>query len=107
MSHKFASLLDPTCLTEDFDLASQEVLWSMIDYGILGADPQKKPLTPKTGMSHLPSPDSWAIDSDLLGDPPSQFQGCNTDIFGGLSPSMRLNEVEYLLNCSPSANGMI
>lgn len=107
ISHQFASLLDPTCLMDDVDPASQEILWSMIDYGILGADPQKKPLTLRTGISNLPSPTSWAIGSDMLGSAPPRFESGNTDIFCGLTPAMRLNEVEYLLNCSPGANGMV
>jgi hypothetical protein len=107
MSHRFASLLDPTRLMEEVDPVSQEVLWSMIDYGTLGADPQTKPLTPRTEISNLPSPTSWAIGSDILGNAPSRFEGGNVDIFGGLTPAMRLNEVEHLLDCSPGANGMI
>lgn len=91
---------------EDVDPASQEVLWSMIDYGILGADPNKRPLTPRMGISNLPSP-TWAIGSDMLRNVPSRLEGSNTDIFTGLTPTMRLNEVETLLNCSPGANGMM
>lgn len=106
MSHQFASLLDQTCLMEDLDPASQDVLWSMIDYGILGADPNKKPLTPKSVVSTLSSQKPWTVNSDILGSVPSRFEGGNTDIFAGLTPSMRLNEVEYLLNCSLGANGM-
>ncbi|KAJ5141212.1 hypothetical protein N7526_002207 [Penicillium atrosanguineum] len=95
MSHQFATLLDPTCLMEDFDPASQEILWSMIDYGILGADPRKKPLTPKTGISNLPSPTPWAIGLDMLGNAPSRFEGGNTaDLFNGMTPTLRLNEVD-------------
>ncbi|KAJ6114928.1 hypothetical protein N7486_000706 [Penicillium sp. IBT 16267x] len=77
ISPQFASLLDQTCLMEDVDRASQEILWSMIDYGILGADPNKKPLTPKTGISNLSSQTSWTIDSDMLGNPRSQWDGLN------------------------------
>lgn len=92
---------------EDVDPASQEILWSMIDYGILGADPRKKPLTPRAATSSLPSPNSWNLGSDILNTGASRFDGANTDIFSGLTPTMRLNEVEYLLNCSPGANGMV
>jgi hypothetical protein len=92
---------------EDVDPASQEVLWSMIDYGILGADPNKNPLTSRMGISNLPSPTSWTMGSDMLRNVPSRLEGSNTDIFNGLTPTMRLNEVESLLNCSPGANGMI
>ncbi|KAJ6104846.1 hypothetical protein N7523_011166 [Penicillium sp. IBT 18751x] len=67
MSHQFASLLDPTCLMDDVDAASQEILWAMIDYGVLGADPKKNPLMLRTGISNLPSPTSWTIGSEMLG----------------------------------------
>jgi hypothetical protein len=92
---------------EDVDPASQEILWSMIDYGILGADPRKRPLTSRTGILNLPSPNSWALGSDVLGNGAPRFESGNADIFSGLTPTMRLNEVEYLLNCSPGANGVV
>lgn len=79
----------------------------MIDYGILGADLRKKPLTPRSGISNLPSPNSWGLGSDILNPGAPRFDNANPDIFSGLTPTMRLNEVEYLLNCSPGANGMV
>ena len=92
---------------EDLDRASEEVCWSMIDYAILGADPSKKPLIAKTGFSNLPSPSQWALGSEpLTGDTP-QFDGASTDIFSGLAPNMRLNDVDYLLNCSPGTNNIV
>ena len=107
MSHQFANLLDPTCLMEDLAPGSPEVLWSMIDYGTLGADPTKKPLTSMTGISNFPSPTSWAMGPGILGNAPSRFEGGNADIFSSLTPAMRLDEVEYLLEGSPRAHGMI
>ncbi|OKO99498.1 hypothetical protein PENSUB_8343 [Penicillium subrubescens] len=107
MSHRFASLLDPKCLAEDLDPSCEEVCWSMIDYAILGADPRKKPLVSKTGFSNLPSPSQsqWALGT--LGPDTPQFDGNGTDIFSGLTPNMRLNDVEYLLNCSPGTNDIV
>ncbi|KAJ6023531.1 uncharacterized protein N7446_013896 [Penicillium canescens] len=94
MSHQFASLLDPTCLMEDVDPASQELLWSMIDYGILGADPNQKPLTPRNTIPNLQTPSSGALGSDILENMQLQFENENRDIFTGLTPTMRLNEAE-------------
>jgi hypothetical protein len=107
MSHRFASLLDPKCLAEDLDPSCEEVCWSMIDYAILGADPRKKPLVSKTGFSNLPSPSQsqWALGT--LGPDTPQFDGNSTDIFSGLTPNMRMNDVEYLLNCSPGTNDIV
>lgn len=92
---------------EDVDPASREILWSMLDYGILGADPRKKPLTPRTGLSNLPSPSTWGLGSDMLDNGAPRFDGASTDIFGGLTPTMRLNEVEYLLNCGSGTNEIV
>lgn len=106
ISHRFASLLDPMCLTDNLDPACEQICWSMIDYAILGADPYKKPLMPRTGISNLPSPSSWDLGSGVLGTEPSRFEATNPDIFSGLTPTMRLNEAEYLLNCSPGTDGL-
>lgn len=107
ISHGFASLLDPRSLTEDLDPSCEEVCWSMIDYAILGADPHKKPLISKTGFSNLPSPNQWALGTEALGGESPRFDGTSTDIFSGLTPNMRLNDVEYLLNCSPGTNNIV
>lgn len=79
----------------------------MIDYAILGADPRKKPLISKTGFSNLPSPSQWALGPEPLGGETPRFDGTSADIFSGLPPNMRLNDVDYLLNCSPGTNDMV
>jgi hypothetical protein len=94
-------------LTEELDPSCEEVCWSMIDYGILGADPQKKPLISKTGFSNLPSPSQWALGTEPLDGDTPRFGGTTTDIFSGITPNMRLNDVDYLLNCSPGTNDMV
>jgi hypothetical protein len=81
---------------EDVDPASQELLWSMIDYGILGADPNQKPLTPQTTIPNLQTPSSGALGSDILENMQLQFENANQEFFTGLTPTMRLNEAEYL-----------
>ncbi|KAJ5280536.1 hypothetical protein N7478_005908 [Penicillium angulare] len=105
ISHRFANLLDPSCLAEELDSFSQEVLWSMIDYRILGSDPHKKPLTDKPATPNMAT--MWALESNALSPTHPRFDGASPDIFGALTPTMRLNEVEYLLNCSPGANGIV
>jgi hypothetical protein len=92
---------------EDVDPVAQQILWSMIDYGTLGSDPNKKPLTSRTGISNLSSPVSWALGSGIMGTGSPPFGHDNAGIFGGLTPTMRLNEVEHLLNCSPGGNRII
>lgn len=68
----------------------------MLDYAILGADPHKKPLISKTGFSNLPSPSQWALRPELLGGETPRFDGTSTDIFSGLAPNIRLDDVYYL-----------
>lgn len=79
----------------------------MIDYAILGADPRKKPLISKTSFSNLPSPSQWALGAEALDAGTPQFNEPSTDLFSGLTPGMRLNDVEYLLNCSPGTNNIV
>lgn len=76
----------------------------MIDYGILGSDPYKKPLINRPTTANLPSPDSWA---GFNANTPPQPVPDNPNIFDGFTPTMRLNEAEYLLNCTPGANGLL
>ncbi|KAJ5349564.1 hypothetical protein N7541_007291 [Penicillium brevicompactum] len=97
ISQPFATLLDPSHLMDELDFGSEEVMWSMIDYAILGADPSKKQISPKTG-ANLPSPTSWVLGAGMLGQDGYNPSG---NILGGITPSMRLEEVEQFLNCSP------
>ena len=76
----------------------------MIDYPILGSDPFKKPTNPRSVQETSP-PNMWSLGPEALGSP-SRFGGTGNDLFGGLTPTMRLNDVEYLLNCSPGDNGI-
>ncbi|CAI7607908.1 unnamed protein product [Penicillium pancosmium] len=107
IADQFSGLLDPARLTEDLDPYHEDILWSMIDYGILGSDPYKRPLIPRPNTSNIPSPDSWALQSSFNMSAPSRSAPDNTGIFDGFSPTMRLNEVEHLLNCSPGTNGLV
>lgn len=107
IADQFSGLLDPARLTEDLDPYHEEILWSMIDYGILGSDPHKKPLVPRSSISGLPSPDSWALQAGFNFNAAPRESSDNPGIFDNLSPTMRLNEVEHLLDCSPGTNGLV
>ncbi|KAI2703446.1 transcriptional regulator family: Fungal Specific TF [Penicillium roqueforti] len=104
ISHAFAVLLDPRHLMDELDFGSEEIMWSMIDYAIMGADPSKKQLSPKSA-ANIPSPTSWVLGAGILGQP--GYDSPNGNIFGGLTPSMRLEEVEQFLNCSPGMRNII
>ncbi|KAJ5103938.1 Zn(II)2Cys6 transcription factor [Penicillium argentinense] len=105
ISDQFATTLLRPHPAEDLQPEYESIMWAMIDYGILGADPSQKPLSPqRTTTSNLPSPNSWVLGSELLHTDPTRFDIDNTDISSGLTPTMRLNEVENLLNCSPGAD---
>ena len=107
IADQFSGLLDPARLTEDLDPYHEEILWSMIDYGILGSDPCKKPLVPRSSISGLPSPDSWALQAGFNLNAAPRESLDNPGIFDNLSPTMRLNEVQHLLDCSPDTNGLV
>ncbi|GES66756.1 putative Zn(II)2Cys6 transcription factor [Aspergillus terreus] len=99
-SHRFAGLLDMASLKDDLDPASETALWSIIDYGTLGADPRKKPVFLEAGLSDLPSPGSWGV-----GAVPASLP--DADLFDSQSTAARLNEVEYFLNSSPAQNCLL
>lgn len=100
---QFASLLNPACLSEDLGPALEEVMWSMIDYRLLGAKPAQRPLTSLEQIGS--SPNFWSFGTDTLATTPSRLHGTD-EIFAGLSPNLRLNDIEYLLECSPRDNGV-
>ncbi|KAF7595591.1 hypothetical protein BBP40_005627 [Aspergillus hancockii] len=107
-SHRLVGLLHPVSLTDDLDPASEEVLWSMIDYAVLAVDPRKGVVRmSESAVPSLSSPSSWALETDLLTLAPSRVDGSHEDLFSGLTPTVRLNEVENFLNCNPQRNGMI
>lgn len=89
---------------DELDFGSEEIMWSMIDYAIMGADPSKKQISPKPTAS-MPSPTSWVLGAGMLGQP--GYDSPNGNILEGLTPSMRIEEVEQFLNCSPGTNNMI
>lgn len=99
MSHGLANLLDPGHLMDDLDFESEEIMWSMIDYAIMGADPDKRP-KPNT---NLPSP-GWAVGAGIMG--ASGVDSPSANLLG-LTPSMRLEEVEQFLNCTPGVNNLV
>lgn len=87
---------------DELDFGSEEVMWSMIDYAILGADPSKKQPSPQTA-ANMPSP-TWTLGAGMLGQDGYSPSG---NILGGITPSIRLEEVEQFLNCSPRPGNII
>lgn len=86
---------------DELDPASQETFWSMIDYGTLGTDPRNKPPTSNGFLSSMLSPTPWGPGS--VGLSPG-FGGANGGLFGGMTPTMPMDDVENLLNYSPAAH---
>lgn len=72
----------------------EEALWSMIDYGTLCSSSR-----PVYGSSvpDTPSPAAFGLGSEL---PPGTADGylSKNDIFTGMLPGLRPNEVDFLLN---------
>jgi hypothetical protein len=96
-------LLDPSQLMEELDFGSEEIMWSMIDYAKMASDPSKRHISPNAA-ANMPSPTSWALGAEMLGQP---GYSSPSGILQGLTPSMRLEEVEQFLNCSPGTNNMM
>ncbi|KAE8393877.1 hypothetical protein BDV23DRAFT_29129 [Aspergillus alliaceus] len=106
-SHCLTTLLDPACLADDLDPASEDMLWSMIDYALLGEDPRKTSQAMGSEIPILPSPTSWALDAEILAPVSSIVDASHGNLFSAMTPTLRLNEVEYFLNCSSPNNGVL
>ncbi|KAF7162826.1 hypothetical protein CNMCM5623_007948 [Aspergillus felis] len=95
--HSLGSVLDPTGVTRDLDPMSEETFWSMLDYSIMGSNPRKTSNASGSDVPSMPSPTSWALGSDFLAAASPRVHTSHEDMFRGLSPALRLNEVEYSL----------
>ena len=97
-------MLDPSSLTDDLEEDSEDLLWSMLDYGILGTSAQRQR---KEGEVAPPEPNNSPVVSSILPFPVSnseQVVNPMTSLFSpeflnGLSPEVRTSEIEYLLDC--------
>ncbi|KAL4738926.1 hypothetical protein BDV11DRAFT_215602 [Aspergillus similis] len=100
-------LLDPNSLTRDLDPMSEETLWSMLDYSILGSRPRETSSGSGSDVLSIPSPTTWALGSDMLGPAPPRIDSSHDDMFRGISPALRLSEMEFLLNCNTPRTELI
>ncbi|KAL2004684.1 hypothetical protein VTN00DRAFT_3212 [Thermoascus crustaceus] len=94
-SHKFTSLLDPYYIANDLGSDVEEALWSMIDYGTLCSS--SRPVY-GSSLPDTPSPSSFGLDSGLMPGSSDGYMPSNNDIFTGMLPGLRPNEVDFLLN---------
>lgn len=94
-SHKFARLLDPYYVINDMDADFEHPLWSMIDYGTLCSN--SRPVY-GSSVANTPSPSSFGLSSELAPRPSESFMAHNSDLFTGMLPGLRPNEVDFLLN---------
>lgn len=106
-SHLFSSLLDPSCLTDDLDPVSEDILWSMIDYAALGSDPHKQSISSGSVLSNMPSPNSWAAASNAIAPPPPALGSVDANAFGNMASNMQLDGMEYLLNSGSDGSSFI
>ncbi|KAL6230265.1 hypothetical protein BDW75DRAFT_223174 [Aspergillus navahoensis] len=101
-SQYFSSLLNPVDSTSELDPASTEMLWSILEYAVLGAAPSMHSPDSSLDLLSFISPTSqWELPSASL----PVASPDNVDGYGippGTTPLVRLNEIERLLNsCSP------
>ena len=104
MSYKFASLLDPDCLTDDLEPGAEDVMLSMLDYGVLGTPPQAEIPASAPQAPNMPSTPPWASSAETLNGL-SPRAGPDSDLFSEIPPGVRINEIEYLLNCAAGVHG--
>ncbi|KAE8373930.1 hypothetical protein BDV26DRAFT_54402 [Aspergillus bertholletiae] len=105
-SHSLAGLFDPAGLCDELDRAAEDKFWSMLDYSILGSVVCGDSAS-KSDFPSLPSPLSWALESDILAGTPARVNGGSGEMFGSLVPAVRGNEGECLLNYSSPGTGLI
>lgn len=79
----------------------------MIDYAEVGSDPQRNAMFTGSGLSNMSSPSFWMLGPGGLGPSPPRFGDVGADVVGEMEPSIRLNEMEYLLNNTPQGDNLI
>ncbi|RAH40590.1 Zn(II)2Cys6 transcription factor [Aspergillus brunneoviolaceus CBS 621.78] len=103
-----SSVLDESTPPSDLDPRSDEALWAMLDYSILGSNLPKTSSESGSDYRGNLSPTPWALGSNMpISTSSSRIDLGDDDLFRGLSPALRLNEVEFLLNCSTPRTGCI
>ncbi|KAL2848892.1 hypothetical protein BJY01DRAFT_262417 [Aspergillus pseudoustus] len=95
-SKKLTSLLNPAGSAVNLDHESEELLWSMLDYGTLATNPRSISQTPDLAVPSSPSPGLWGFDGDFLSEIPAGLSN-TAGIFDPPSPAVRLSEIESLL----------
>ncbi|KAH6894706.1 fungal-specific transcription factor domain-containing protein [Thelonectria olida] len=60
----YASLFDVKCLADTMDSATENTLWTLIDYGLLAKETPGKSPGPISFLSNLPSPSTWSYPMD-------------------------------------------
>ncbi|PWY65934.1 hypothetical protein BO83DRAFT_440241 [Aspergillus eucalypticola CBS 122712] len=99
--HDLSSVLNVTTPLSDLDPMSDETLWSMLDYSILGSNPRKSSSASSSDAPSIPLSTSWALGSNMpISTSSPRIDLNHEDMFRGLSPALRLNEVELMLNYS-------
>ncbi|KAL3479636.1 fungal-specific transcription factor domain-containing protein [Aspergillus californicus] len=106
-SQSLVGLLDPARLGSSLDPASEEMLWSMLDYATLALNFQERPQTPTLSIPTLPSPTSWPFETGLDTTASVDVHEAPSMIFNASAPSVRLDELEYLLNCNSPRRGYL
>ncbi|XHG09050.1 hypothetical protein AWENTII_012129 [Aspergillus wentii] len=104
-SYKYTHLLDPASQIDDLDPATEGIFWSMVDYGKLGSSLRRNQNQSDPSPSNMPSP-SWLFNPEAISGLSPRLPSGGEFLDTG-TPSMRLNEVEYLLNCTPTASGLL
>lgn len=104
LSYRFANLLNPDCLTEELEPGSEDIMLSMLDYGVLGTPAHTKVPESAPPVSTMPSTPPWALSTDVVTSP---RLGTDSDLFSEIPPGVRINEIEYLLNCAAGGNGIL
>ncbi|PYH40463.1 Zn(II)2Cys6 transcription factor [Aspergillus saccharolyticus JOP 1030-1] len=95
--HDLSSVLDPTTPPSDLDPMSDETLWSMLEYSTLGSNPRKTSSASGSDVPSIPLSTFWDLGSNMPISPSSPSLGLShADMFRGLSPALRLNEVNFL-----------
>ncbi|KKK15186.1 hypothetical protein ARAM_002011 [Aspergillus rambellii] len=98
----FPALLDADSLAEDLNATVEEALWSMIDYGVVGAGTGPTPIARRNSLSHLASPSSWALGSEIFSAPLEGFDGANTHLLDPVATPTHFDQVNNILDSTNS-----
>ncbi|KAL1966035.1 hypothetical protein VTN77DRAFT_4975 [Rasamsonia byssochlamydoides] len=103
--YKFARLLDPYYIVHDLDPTTEEILWSMVDYGTMSDVKMKLAMT-GSSIPDTPFAPSLGVNFGFASETPSSMMAPENDIFQTMMSGVGLHEVDYLMDMTSNGKSL-